>query len=588
MIHDDVSTSIGHCLRWGAVVGGFSSEEQEPISSGGTAIVAVVAIAEMAHCLCHHRDRLLASLAFLSIFSAVAAAVGQTSESGMVRIDPDSGHYMVDGRVAIFRGVNVVYKVHPWIPRLDGVWSPFDSLVEQDYDFLQDIGVTVVRLGSMWPGVEIGSYIYNSSYLDALEQIVNALGKRGIFTILDAHQDIFSRKTCGEGAFEAVVSWKEGLPGYPMPVLNHSFPVNASTGLISLQDCLSINFFSGYWSYTVSNAFQNFYDNVNGAADHFAASWQQVARRFAKNPFVLGYEVLNEPWPGDIHEDPKLEEISGYGDVTNLLPLYEKVHSAIRAVDPEHIMLYECAVHGSDFGTGFEMLPGGMAERDRIAYSYHVYCSNSDSHLDPKNLFECMVEWDHSFWTRLVGDARHRIQNAGAGFLTEFGANDNRTIGVDGDNYVLDRADDFIQSAIYWQYKYFNDLTTSGDASESLFNKDGSLQLDKVKALARTYAHRVAGRPTHHRFRPENGYFELSYEVDCKSPAAPTETVVFFHEQLWYPRGYDYLLYPSQPGLVAVQHAGKNTLHLVVLDAKALCAGTPMQPPSITFVLMPK
>jgi len=40
----------------------------------------------------------------------------------------------------------------------------------------------------------------------------------------------------------------------------------------------------------------------------------------------------------------------------------------------------------------------------------------------------------------------------------------------------------------YWQFKEFKDLTTSAaDKSEGFYNKDGTLQTAKVKALSRTY-----------------------------------------------------------------------------------------------------
>ena len=37
------------------------------------------------------------------------------------------------------------------------------------------------------------------TYLDEVESLVNRLGQKGIYTILDAHQDILARRLCGEG-----------------------------------------------------------------------------------------------------------------------------------------------------------------------------------------------------------------------------------------------------------------------------------------------------------------------------------------------------------------------------------------------------
>ena len=35
-----------------------------------------------------------------------------------------------------------------------------------------------------------------------------------------------------------------------------------------------------------------------GIRDSFAAFWGKVAQEFDDNPFVIGYEILNEPWAG--------------------------------------------------------------------------------------------------------------------------------------------------------------------------------------------------------------------------------------------------------------------------------------------------
>src|SRR5207237_10917064 len=35
-----------------------------------------------------------------------------------------------------------------------------------------------------------------------------------------------------------------------------------------------------------------------GLQDRYAAAWRHVAERFRGNADVLGYELMNEPWPG--------------------------------------------------------------------------------------------------------------------------------------------------------------------------------------------------------------------------------------------------------------------------------------------------
>ena len=56
-----------------------------------------------------------------------------------------------------------------------------------------------VRLGVMWEGVERNPGVYDYDYLDKLEVLINKLGEAGIYTLVDAHQDVFARYVCGEG-----------------------------------------------------------------------------------------------------------------------------------------------------------------------------------------------------------------------------------------------------------------------------------------------------------------------------------------------------------------------------------------------------
>jgi endoglycosylceramidase len=51
----------------------------------------------------------------------------------------------------------------------------------------------------MWEAVERTPDQYNMTYLDEVEGLINRLGKKGIYTLVDAHQDVLARKICGEG-----------------------------------------------------------------------------------------------------------------------------------------------------------------------------------------------------------------------------------------------------------------------------------------------------------------------------------------------------------------------------------------------------
>ena len=41
--------------------------------------------------------------------------------------------------------------------------------------------------------------VYDEDYLNKVEALINKLGKNGIYTMLDSHQDLQARALCGDG-----------------------------------------------------------------------------------------------------------------------------------------------------------------------------------------------------------------------------------------------------------------------------------------------------------------------------------------------------------------------------------------------------
>ena len=127
------------------------------------------------------------------LFSAVVAQTGRISVNPNSRLMQDAA-----GRSVIFHGVNVVYKVAPYIPQRETFDSQL-SLTDVELDDLVKWGFNFVRLGVMWEAVERTPDTFNETYLDEVEGLINRLGQRGIYTLVDAHQDVLARRICGEG-----------------------------------------------------------------------------------------------------------------------------------------------------------------------------------------------------------------------------------------------------------------------------------------------------------------------------------------------------------------------------------------------------
>ena len=73
----------------------------------------------------------------------------------------------------------------------------------------------------------------------------------------------------------------------------------------------------------------------------FCDIWQRIAKRYAKEPVILGYELMNEPIA---HYFENKDELN-----TRLEPLYKRAVKAIRQVDRNHVILLGGARWNSDF-----------------------------------------------------------------------------------------------------------------------------------------------------------------------------------------------------------------------------------------------
>lgn len=228
------------------------------------------------------------------------------------------------GRERVFHGVNVVYKSAPWLPILDH-FDPQLSFSTQDMQYLQDWGINVIRLGLMWPGVEPARGVYNDTYLQQLRGLVARAATYDIAVVLDVHQDSLARLLCGEGmpdwaVMDAVTP--TGLKNFPLPVAK-PFPRDPTTHYPSIPTCHSVGWATYEFTAATATGYQAWYDSnatsPTGLRESFAAFWRKSASVFADMPSVVGYELINEPFVGDLYRDPELL-VPWVADRKNLQP----------------------------------------------------------------------------------------------------------------------------------------------------------------------------------------------------------------------------------------------------------------------------
>jgi len=379
---------------------------------------------------------------------------------------------MVDeyDRVRFYHGVNAIYKIFPFIPTSTH-FDMEDSLSEEDFANLKKWGLTFIRLYMPWEGVEPIRGQYNYTLLDEIQKLVRTAQTYNITILLDAHQDLLSKKFCGEGIPDwAVLS----NSSFPKPV--RSDISRDEFGYPIIEDCLNITFAKYYFSYDIGQTFEDLYTNKANLADSFAAFWREVASKFKNETNVLGYEILNEPFFASLYQNWLEVVDTGYGDYHFLQPFYRKVHDSVREIDNETLLFFENIVMA--LTVGFTEGPGGVEYNDRQIFSYHVYCGFTPNSTLMK--YFCQgVDW-FQYHGKLS-----KAESLGFGtFLTEFGALFNSDDEVAEIGNVARTAENKLQSWAYWQFKNFHDITTSSLGSqEGFYLENGDLQEGKDKGI---------------------------------------------------------------------------------------------------------
>jgi endoglycosylceramidase len=358
------------------------------------------------------------------------------------------------------------------------------------------------------------------------------LGRRGIYTIVDFHQDLLMRSCCGEG----IPLWAEEVllreidnatKPFPWPVADPSAYQAPEDGEVSplWSQCEQLSFLRYYFSAKVGAAFQGLYDNAGGVRDALGDYWRIVAETFSSRRSVLGYNLINEPWAGDIIQRPRLLAQPGLAERVNLQPLYNHLHSRIREVDDDHILFYE-GFSWSYWPNGFDELPsaGSQGYEDRNALSYHIYCPLTDQ----GSLMSTACEPMNRQYFRMRDEDVMRI--GGGSMMTEWGAVPHSIDHIRQMNQLGNMADEFLASWAYWSFKDYADVTTINGGSQALYEKNG-LVPEKLAALARTFAHAVAGELHEMAFDPESKVFNL---VFTPSSAASRD---FLPMQRWIHQG---------------------------------------------------
>jgi endoglycosylceramidase len=226
-----------------------------------------------------------------------------STTSPLLRI---SGRHFIDpaGRVVILRGVSLACAAK--VPPFQAITAP------SDLDPLPWLGFNVIRVLFVWEAYEPFPGCYDEQYLARVAAVAVAAWERGLYVIVDFHQDGFSRyvsRGCGCGFPAWAVS----------PLARQALP-NNNPGR------------SLFWPFLVATdpsmhgSFHDFYADVQGVRTRFLQMVARVSQAFRTVPGVIGYDLLNEPWGHEVQE---------------LAPLYLDAGSVILARHPSALLFLQ-------------------------------------------------------------------------------------------------------------------------------------------------------------------------------------------------------------------------------------------------------
>lgn len=170
-------------------------------------------------------------------------------------------------------------------------------ITEADLDNIAAIGLNTIRLPIGWNELLHLDGTWKADPWEKIDWLVAEAGARGMYVILDLHT----------------------VPGGGCPW--------GSCGRVGPNP-------NGYWG---SSTYQDWVVDI----------WAAIAARYAGNPAVAGYDLINEPLI-DYGEDAD--------DVAQKSDVYDRIYDAVRAVDPDHVIFlaaffgWDKIAHPSTYG----------------------------------------------------------------------------------------------------------------------------------------------------------------------------------------------------------------------------------------------
>jgi endoglycosylceramidase len=292
--------------------------------------------------------------------TAAAALLAQPAAARLPALHAERGAdpaiVTADGRQVLLRGVNVNQLGDYW--QQSSSLPPTIPLTPEDFAGIRALGMNVVRLLVHWSALEPERGVFDAAYVERIRQAVGWARRHRIYVVLDMHQDAWGKhiaspkgESCAPG-----FSHQQGWDGAPKwATLTDGLP----TCRLQIREVAP----------AVGQAWQSFYLDRDGIQSELVRTWALLARTFASDPAIAGYDLINEPNPG---YGPVAE------DATALGLYYKRATTAIRDAEASapggfpHIVFFEPGVIWS--AAGFDATPPPpLVDDPSTVFSPHLY-----------------------------------------------------------------------------------------------------------------------------------------------------------------------------------------------------------------------
>ncbi len=469
-------------------------------------------------------EKLSSILILVVVLTACSGVPKENGQEGFLQVE---GQRFVDaeGRQVILNGVNFISK------------EPAEKYMppqrEDTFRKFRWWGFNCIRLGIIWDGLEPEPGRYNEAYLCEIDKRIQWAEENNLYVFLDMHQDLYGAKFSDGAPDWATLD--ENKPHYKGVIWSDSYLISPA----------------------VQTAFDNFWKNSPasdgvGLQDHYANLWKHIAKRYAHNTTVIGYDIMNEPFMGSDaqelmslfreayahiltektgHEPPPTKELqemwadessrlqaielitnqdkyskvvdavyelSATFEKNHLQPFYQKVADAIREVDNNHILALN---HNYFANTGvfsaLEATKLSDGSRDSlVTYAAHAY----DLVVDTKGVDNPSNERVDFIFDRIADSGKRMNMPV---WIGEWGALTGKSPKlVKTAQHLVSVIEKHNFSNTYWAYY-------TGIEDSPYFQE----------AIIRPYPQRISGKLESYNYNFQTREFTCSWEEICQTNA---------------------------------------------------------------------